>query len=114
MAKMSHPEMEYFRKILEQRRGELEEVRETGNQSAGTVELDQSRVGRLSRMDAMQSQAISKETNRRRIIELQRISSALERLANNEFGICASCGEEILKERLELDPSTPVCLDCAG
>jgi len=44
----------------------LLQAQETGDQAEQTVELDQARVGRLSRMDAMQAQAMSKETGRRR------------------------------------------------
>jgi len=35
------------------------------NDAGGTVELDQTRVGRLSRMDAMQQQAMAKNTRER-------------------------------------------------
>ena len=44
----------------------LLQAQETGDEAEQTVELDQTRVGRLSRMDAMQAQAMSKETGRRR------------------------------------------------
>ena len=38
-------------------RDELEEIAATGDEFAAVVELDQSKVGRLSRMDALQAQA---------------------------------------------------------
>ena len=78
------------------------------------VELDQARVGRLSRMDAMQNQAMAVATEERRKAELRRIESALLRIGEEEYGYCASCGEEIPPKRLELDPTTPLCVDCAG
>ena len=99
---------------LHERKNELLEVKEIGEQSAETVELDQSRVGRLSRMDAMQSQAMFQETNRRRDIELVKIDSALERIATKEFGDCLACDEEIALDRLMLDPSVTLCIDCAS
>ncbi len=102
-----------FRELLLQRQVELLSVSEIGIQSADTVELDQSKVGRLSRMDALQTQAMSIETNRRRNIELQRIESALQRLDSEEYGFCVSCGEEISSGRLQSDPATPVCINCA-
>ncbi len=110
----SPEELDSFRQLLVQRREELEEVKETGQQSATTVELDQTRVGRLSRMDAMQAQAMSQETNRRREIEIQRIAAALDRLDSGEYGICVNCDEYIARKRLVLDPATPVCINCAG
>ena len=83
------------------------------SQSREAVELDQSRVGRLSRMDALQSQAMSLATDRRRKSEIQRLEAALRRLETDEFGYCTACGEEIGMARLELDPATPICITCA-
>lgn len=92
---------------------EILEVMQMGEQSAGTVELDQARVGRLSRMDAMQAQAMSVETKQRRELQLQQIKTACQRLENGDYGICVSCKEAISTERLQFDPATPVCIRCA-
>lgn len=77
------------------------------------VELDQTRVGRLSRMDALQSQAMAKETERRRQQELVRIDVALGRLEDGTYGECLDCGELIAEKRLAFDPSALLCIDCA-
>ena len=103
----------YFRDKLIRIRNELLEIEKTGNEAAQTVELDQSRVGRLSRMDALQAQAMSIESNRRRDIKLKRIGAALRRIEKDEFGLCLRCEEEINPKRLEFDPSAPLCIDCA-
>ncbi len=108
-----HPDNGFFRDKLLARRRELLEVAETGAASAATVELDQTRVGRLSRMDALQGQAMSRETNRRRTLEMQRIVAALQRIEDEEYGYCLRCGEAIATGRLQLDPATPYCIDCA-
>jgi DnaK suppressor protein len=99
---------------LEERRQELLEIAAASDEARAPVELDQSRVGRLSRMDALQVQAMSLETERRRGHEIRRIDAALARLAADEFGDCLRCGEEIEPARLELDPAAPLCFDCAG
>ncbi len=78
------------------------------------VELDQQSVGRLSRMDALQVQAMAQETSRRRAAELRRIAAALARMEEGEYGYCVECGEEIAVRRLELDPATPLCINCAS
>jgi DnaK suppressor protein len=78
------------------------------------VELDQSSVGRLSRMDALQDQAMALETNRRRQVELLHIQTALARIEDGNFGECQNCGESIALKRLQIDPTTPVCIDCAS
>ena len=77
------------------------------------VELDQTQQGRLSRMDAIQLQEMALEQNRRREFEIKRIDAALKRIEDGEFGFCNNCGENIPLKRLEVSPSTPLCLDCA-
>ncbi|MDP7548812.1 MAG: TraR/DksA C4-type zinc finger protein, partial [Alphaproteobacteria bacterium] len=72
------------------------------------------KVGRLSRMDAMQDQAMAQESERRRMGELQRIEAALERLTGGDYGYCVSCEEAIAPARLELDPAVATCIECAG
>lgn len=103
-----------FKARLLARRAELENLAQAAHDDARPVELDQSRVGRLSRMDALQVQAMAQETERRRHIELTRITRALELMEEGEYGYCQSCGNEIPVRRLELDPSSLVCVDCAG
>lgn len=65
-------------------------------------------------MDALQGQAMAKETERRRGVELQRIASALARIEDEDFGYCVTCGEEIPLKRLELDPAVTTCIACAN
>ena len=96
---------------------EKQELIHDAELSAGdrqAVVLDQTSVGRLSRMDALQSQAMALETGRRREVELRRIELALERIKNDEYGYCQSCDEEIPTKRLEMDPATPICVECAN
>ncbi|MBC6438947.1 MAG: TraR/DksA C4-type zinc finger protein [Rhodospirillales bacterium] len=78
------------------------------------VALDQQSVGRLSRMDAMQVQAMAEAQERRRRGERNRIELALERLATGDYGYCVECGEEIGLKRLEFDPAIQTCIKCAG
>ena len=80
----------------------------------GTVTLDQQSVGRLSRMDAMQRQAMAQATSRRRAQRRQRILAALARIDEGEFGFCQDCGEPIPPARLELDPTVSGCVSCAN
>lgn len=104
---------ELFRKRLLALQRELRQLEASGAEAAQTVTLDQSRVGRLSRMDALQAQAMSSEANRRRKIELQRIAAALRRIEEDDYGYCLSCGEPINPKRLEIDPAAPHCISCA-
>lgn len=105
--------LEHFRVVLLKRRADLLDIEESGRQAAATVELDQSRVGRLSRMDAMQQQAMARATGQRRSLELRRIAVALERIDGGDFGLCLECDEEIAAGRLEVEPAATLCVRCA-
>ena len=92
---------------------ELDGLEAVSMEAAETVELDQSRVGRLSRMDALQAQAMSQESLRRRQVLRQRIAPALQRIANGDYGFCMDCDETISEARLHIDPTNLYCIDCA-
>lgn len=99
---------------LNARRRELSDLLGDSAESRQPVELDQSKVGRLSRIDALQNQAMAEETARRRRDEIARIDAALKRLEAGDFGYCVRCGEEIGEKRLALDPAIALCIDCAS
>ncbi|MGB5339007.1 MAG: TraR/DksA family transcriptional regulator [Gammaproteobacteria bacterium] len=107
-------ELEKFRQHLLQARQDLRDQMESGAAAAKVVVLDQTSVGRLSRMDALQGQAMSLEQGRRRELGLQKIAAALRRLEKGEFGYCVTCGEPIAAKRLEMDPAVSLCIDCAS
>jgi DnaK suppressor protein len=111
---MDEQQIEAFRRHLLQQQQALLGLQQTADEAAKTVELDQTSVGRLSRMDALQGQAMSQERDRRRRIELQRIAAALQRIEVGDYGDCVHCGEAIAIARLQLDPATPLCIDCAS
>lgn len=103
-----------MKKNLLDRRTELEQVIEARAETRTDSELDQQRIGRLSRMDAIQQQAMEEETGRRRVQEVERIRAALQRIQEDDFGYCSVCEEPIASKRLENDPATPLCINCAG
>jgi len=45
--------------------------------------------------------------------EIAMIKAALKRIKNNSYGVCQQCDENILPERLEIIPHTPLCKVCA-
>ncbi|MDA3889018.1 MAG: TraR/DksA C4-type zinc finger protein [Allgaiera sp.] len=77
------------------------------------VELDQQSVGRLSRMDAMQQQAMASAQENRRRGRLQAVTAAIRRIENDDFGWCDQCGDFIGLQRLDLDPTVMRCRACA-
>lgn len=98
---------------LQRRRNDLLALLQGHREDGKPVELDQTRVGRLSRMDALQGQAMAQETERRRQEELARIDAAMKRVEDGTYGDCVGCGEPIAKKRLALDPSAALCIECA-
>lgn len=106
-------DLQDMRRRLLQEREEVLTSSDADRESRRPVTLDQQSVGRLSRMDALQMQAMALETERRRQTRLRRIEAALERLEEGEFGDCVACGEPIAPKRLEFDPTTPRCVSCA-
>ena len=111
---MSATEKEALRARLIAEQEELLRLDNASEISRQPVELDQTRIGRLSRLDALQQQEMAKETGRRRKVNLQRIEAALKRIEDGEFGFCIECGDKIAPKRLDLDPTAPLCMDCAG
>jgi DnaK suppressor protein len=103
-----------IRAALERERDELLEVRATSAEDRKPVTLDQQSVGRLSRMDAMQVQAMAQAVEAWRQGRLQRIERALARLATGDYGTCVECGEDIPSKRLAVDLTLTHCVDCAG
>lgn len=95
------------------RKDELEREDVMTKDERAPVELDQQAVGRLSRMDAMQVQAMAQAAHERRLVELARIEAALHRMVGGDYGFCLKCGEEIAAKRLQLDPAVPTCIVCA-
>lgn len=111
---MTPEQLDQFRRLLESQQQELRDNKDAARDSTRPVILDQSSVGRLSRMDAMQGQAMAIATQRRRDIQLQRIQAALTRIRNEDYGRCTSCDEEIAMRRLETDPAATLCILCAS
>ena len=106
-------DLQDVRARLDARRQELNQLTASHHDAARAVPLDQARVGRLSRMDALQAQEMAAATERRRQLELDRIDAALERITSGEYGFCAKCGDDIGLQRLASDPTTPLCISCA-
>ncbi len=101
-----------IRHALEQERDELLQLSTSAKEVRRPVELDQQSVGRLSRIDAMQVQAMAQAVETRRKARLQRIDASLRRLDRGDYGYCVECGEEISPKRLDIDPTTTRCISC--
>ena len=103
-----------IRRTLEEERDSLTKASAATAEERAPVELDQQSVGRLSRVDAIQVQAMAIATESRRQDSLHRIGAALRRLDDGEYGYCLGCDEDIPAKRLAIDPAVTRCVDCAG
>ncbi|PHR91356.1 MAG: molecular chaperone DnaK [Robiginitomaculum sp.] len=98
---------------LNEMKSELEMLSQNAEANRKPIALDQQSVGRLSRMDSLQIQAMDQAAETQRRKRILRIDAALVRIETGDFGYCATCEEPISEKRLEFDPSIPLCIECA-
>lgn len=110
---MKQSDIDRLKEKLLEMRVDLENLDPTSRASVATVVLDQSSVGRLSRMDAMQGQQMALEAERRRKSLLLQVKAALIRMEKNDFGYCFKCGEDIAIGRLAINPTVTYCVSCS-
>jgi DnaK suppressor protein len=113
MNELSEQQKQDLHKELLDLREELQKLLVESSDGAQPVSLDEP-IGRLSRMDAMQQQSMVQANRRTAQSRLTRIETALRRCANDDYGLCASCEEEIGYARLKAQPEAPFCIDCQG
>ena len=101
-----------YKKLIESQLENLDLEDALGRDSQKTVELDQQSVGRLSRMDALQSQAMAQAQQRRRDTLKNSLVVSLQRLEEEEFGYCVDCGDAIEEARLSASPVILKCMSC--
>lgn len=109
---MDEAQEKEFKKQIVTIKLELVELLQHGQTE--TVQLDQSRVGRLSRMDALQGQQMALEAQRRNEQKIMALDGALRRMEAGDFGYCFVCGDEIPLPRLQIDPTVTRCINCTN
>ena len=92
---------------------ELDRLRVQARDSRIPVKLDQQSSGRLSRMDAMQQQAMNIANDARRQHRHAALSAALRRMNDGDYGYCHQCDDKTSGGRLVIDPAAVLCLRCA-
>jgi len=106
-------EMKIAKKRLLEMLAELENLSTQARDNRKPVTLDQQSVGRLSRMDSLQMQAMDQAQEQQRRKTMLRIKTTITRIEHGDFGYCVTCDELIAEKRLIFDPSTPLCISCA-
>lgn len=111
-SEITHPAPMTPKQTLQTRLTSLDAEDAAGDAATKPVTLDQQSTGRLTRMDALQNQAMAQAQARRRQAERQKIHAALQRIEDGEYGYCTDCGEAIAAKRLAADPAIALCLEC--
>jgi DnaK suppressor protein len=111
---LSESQLEELRSELERQLKKLQRSMRTTNRVMKPVQLDQSSVGRLSRIDNLQTQGLTAGLQAREQAKLGQIQEALMRMAGGTYGTCVICGEPVAFERLMVFPEAPNCGACAG
>jgi DnaK suppressor protein len=99
---------------LERIVAKLERSMRTTEEAMRPVQLDQSAVGRLSRIDSLQNQGLTRNLREREQAKLGQVVAAFQRLEDGTYGTCTECGGAIPFERLQIFPETPTCSACSA
>ena len=110
---MDNKYLEQITQLLLKMKIALQEQEKTFKEDKKPVELDQTKVGRISRMDAIQIQQMALDASRRRQHQLLKIETAFQRIESGEYGYCLGCDEDINIRRLLVDPTNTYCIECA-
>ena len=109
---MDQHRLDECRLRLETLRTEIQASLASGSEETQPVAPDRA-IGRLTRQDAMQSQQMALELERRNRQRLTQVESALRRVEEGTYGNCVRCEEEIFAARLKVRPEAPICIVCA-
>ena len=118
---MTAPHLALTTDQVVQLRGELqrtlsriERSMKTSGNGSQPREIDQSAVGRLSRIEAIQNQGLTRNLHDRERVQLAEIMAALERLESGCYGVCDTCRTVIRFERLIVFPEARTCGGCSA
>ncbi|MEZ5523524.1 MAG: TraR/DksA family transcriptional regulator [Pseudomonadales bacterium] len=112
MNKLSKIQLEQLKQCLAETETQLHKYLNLDEVAAETVELDQSKVGRLSRLDALQQQAMAQASSEAHRQQLSRVHRAFQKINEGEYGCCEDCGKPIPFARLQIQPESELCVEC--
>lgn len=112
MSHLTTAQIAELRGELERQLARLEKSMKVTDEALQIVELDQTSVGRLSRIDSLQNQSMAKGLRDREIVRHSQIREALLRVEQETYGICTVCEGPVPFERLFVFPEAPECANC--
>lgn len=111
---LTEAQLQELRAELDRQLRKLTRSMRTTTRAMKPVQLDQSSIGRLSRIDNLQTQGLTKGLQEREVARLGQINEALRRLETGTYGRCIVCGKSIGFERLLIFPEAPNCAECTA
>ncbi|HSL83211.1 MAG TPA: TraR/DksA C4-type zinc finger protein [Thermoanaerobaculia bacterium] len=112
MGALTDPQIESFRQRLLAAKAAAEALLARTAEDSRPIEASGSAIGRLTRMDAIQVQAMGQMSRAQLEVRLRQIDAALDSIAAGTYGLCRQCKGPIARQRLEALPEAPFCLDC--
>ncbi len=108
---MDKKRLEYYKKKLLARREELMKIIARTEEEGRTADDDPTVDLADKAANSYTKEFLFGQTNTDRTI-LQQINEALDRIEENEFGLCANCQDEVQQKRLEAVPWARHCIAC--
>lgn len=71
-------------------------------------------IGRLSRMDAINNKAVTESALREAQGKLEKLKFVMDKVGEEDFGICKKCKQPIPLGRILLMPHSFYCVHCAS
>jgi len=107
---MKKKDKEYFKKYLTERLQEL--LNQADDTVSGMTETKENFPDPTDRAALEADRNFMLRIRDREAKLIKKIKEALERIENDTYGICESCGEDISIKRLKARPVTTQCIDC--
>jgi DnaK suppressor protein len=109
---LNHKQRSHLEEKLRELKDDIESQLQRNESSSAPVELDQTLVGRVSRVDALQQQGIALNSRRNLMLRQKKILAALQAMASGDYGYCQECDKQIGYARLTVKPEANLCLKC--
>jgi len=107
---MKKKDKEFFKEYLTERLEDL--LNQADNTVSGMTETKENFPDPTDRAALEADRNFMLRIRDREAKLIKKIKSALERMENDTYGICDSCGENITLKRLKARPVTTQCIDC--
>jgi RNA polymerase-binding protein DksA len=106
------------KQLRDELKSQLEQLRDELESNLNTQEEEYQELSGAERLEPVDEAQVRMDSHNRGAMQfhdeerLTRIRSALQRMEDGRYGICATCGSEIGEERLRAKPEAVFCINC--